>query len=283
VDTKKDSSTNRYFKNALWAGVDWAKAPPIEYQRLLEACMLELQVLSYDHMKLHENIAKLLAVSWHSRDGNIYPVLVMELACEEHPTMAQLLSKPNPLATRLELIRDVLEGLSALHGLSVVYGDIKPENILIFRSSSAAGITAKLSDFGFCKPTEESQWEAGGTPYWNAPECLFGSPNELKTYAYSNRRDIYTFGLLASYVITEDLPFSSLDIEEVSGLKLSDKVAALTSSKWRIIEHPSAQTPLGSQPECADSNVSECVICRTCIQWPLHADFKRLLIIPGRY
>lgn len=245
--------------------------------------MLELQVLSSDPMKRHENIARLLAVSWNSRDGNIYPILVMELACEEHPTMAQLLSKPKPLVTRLELILDVLEGLSALHGLSVVYGDIKPENILIFRSSSTAGITAKLSDFGFCKPTKESQWEAGGTPYWNAPECLFGSPNELKTYAYSNGRDIYALGLLASYVITEDMPFSSLNVEEISELKLSDKVAALMSSKWKIIEHPSAQTAVGSQPECADSTVSECVMCRTYIQWPLHADFKRLLITPGRY
>jgi serine/threonine protein kinase len=223
--------------------------------------MLELQVLSYDHTKRHENIAELLAVSWNSRDGNIYPILVMELACEEHRTMAQLLSKPTPLTTRLELIRDVLEGLSALHGLSVVYGDIKPENVLIFRSSSAAGITAKLSDFGFCKPSEQSQWEPGGTPYWNAPECLFGAPNELKADSYSNGRDIYTLGLLASYVITEDMPFGSLDIEKISELKLSDNVAQLISSKWRIVKSVSTQIPRGSRPEYADSTVSACCEC----------------------
>jgi serine/threonine protein kinase len=205
--------------------------------------MLELQVLSYDHMKWHENIAELLAVSWHSRDGNIYPILVMELACEEHRTMVQLLSKPTSLATRLELIRDVLEGLSALHGLSVIYGDVKPENILIFRSSSTTGITAKSSDFGFCKLTEQSQWEAGGTPHWNAPERLFGAPNELKAHAYSKGRDIYTLGLLASYVITEDMPFCSPDIEKISELKLSDKVAPLVSSKWRTVELHSTRTP----------------------------------------
>jgi serine/threonine protein kinase len=220
--------------------------------------MLELQVLSYDHMKRHKNIAELLAVSWHSRNGNIYPILVMELACEEHRTMEQLLTKHTSLATRLELIRDVLEGLSALHNVSVVHGDIKPENILIFRCSSATGITAKLSDFGFCKPTEQSQWEAGGTPYWNAPESLPGVPNELKAraQAYTQGRDIYTLGLVASYVIMEDMPFGSLDIRDVSTLKLSDKVAPLMSSKFGLDEPPS-----GLRPESTDPTVSFCHSC----------------------
>jgi serine/threonine protein kinase len=248
--------------------------------------MLELQVLSYDHVKRHQNIAELLAVSWHSRDGNIYPILVMELACEEHPTMAQLLSKLTPLATRLELIRDVLEGLSALHDLYVVYGDIKPENVLIFRSSSVAGFTAKLSDFGFCKPTEQSLWEPGGTPYWNAPECLFKAPDELKAHQYSNSRDIYTFGLLASYVITEDMPFGSLNIEKISELKLGDKVAQMVSSKWRIVEPLSTQIPLGSRHQDTDSTVSafyECFFATPIFNAIFPADSERFLIIPGTY
>lgn len=228
------TNENRYFKNALWSGIGAAKKPTIEYQQLLDACVLELQVLSFDSMKRHQNIADILAVSWHLRDHSIYPILVMELACEEHHTIAELLSRPTPLTTTLELARDVLEGLFALHAFSVVYGDIKPENTLIFKSSSPIGITAKLSDFGFCRPTEDSKWAAGGTPYWNAPECLFGAPEELKAHAYSNGRDIYTFGLLATYLITGEKPFGRLDIGKISQLKLGNHISKLVSSKWRI-------------------------------------------------
>ena len=187
-------------------------------------------------MKRHPNIVEIFAVSWNLQNDSIYPILVMELACEEHRTMAELLSNPTPLETRLELARDVLEGLSALHGLSVVYGDIKPENTLIFKSISKVGITAKLSDFGFCKPSQHSSWEAGGTPYWNAPECLFGAPENIKTHAYSNGRDIYTFGLLSVYLLTENKPFSDMDITTISELKLSNQVSTMMSSRWKVVE-----------------------------------------------
>lgn len=197
--------------------------------------MLELRVLTDEYIKRHENIANLLGVSWHSSGHSICPILVMELACEEYRTLKEFLVLPTPVKMRLELLRDVLEGLSVLHHMAVVHGDIKPENVLIFKSSSVIGLSARLSDFGFCRPTADYKWGAGGTPYWNAPECLPSAPGELKVEAYAKGRDLYSLGLLTCYVLTGEMPFGSANVEEITRLKLVDGVTALITGKLQII------------------------------------------------
>lgn len=208
--------------------------------------MLELQVLSDISVKNHENIVTLIAVSWTLQDGNIYPILVTELACEEYPTLGQFLTKSDPpFSARFELCQHVVEGLLAIHNLKVVYGDIKPENILIFQSKSGSlGFTAKLSDFGFCQPSDDSNLEAGGTPYWNAPECSAGASLDLKAYAYTPSRDIYTLGLLMTYILTGAKPFGALSKEGITEMKMQNQVSRLVSSKLSSIVHMqnSAQT-----------------------------------------
>lgn len=201
--------------------------------------MLELRVLSDTRARNHENILTLQAVSWTTQDGVIYPILITELACKENPTLASLIKDLSPsLDVRYELIRDVVEGLLLIHDLKVVYGDIKPENILIFSSQSPTSrLTAKLSDFGFCQATNTAQLEAGGTLYWNAPECLHGAPTDLKKFAYTTSRDIYTLGLLMTYILTGEKPFGALSKEGIMELKLRNQVFKLISSKIRNISH----------------------------------------------
>lgn len=201
--------------------------------------MLELRVLSDTRARNHENIVTLQAVSWTTLDGVIYPILITELASKEHPTLASLIKDVSPpLDVRYELIRDVVEGLLLIHDLEVVYGDIKPENILIFSSqSSTSRLTAKLSDFGFCQTTSTTQIEAGGTLYWNAPECLYGAPTDLKKHAYTTSRDIYTLGLLMTHILTGEKPFGALSKEGIVEMKLSNQVFKLISSKLGNIRH----------------------------------------------
>lgn len=208
-----------------------------EHRRLLEACMLELRVLSDTRARNHENILTLQAVSWTMQDGVIYPILITELACKKHPTLASLIKDLSPsLDVRYELIRDIVEGLLLIHDLGVVYGDIKPENILIFSSQSPTSRPiAKLSDFGFCQATNTSQLEAGGTPYWNAPECLYDAPADLKKFAFTTSRDVYTLGLLMAYILTGEKPFGALSKEGIMEMKLRNQVFRMISSKIKNI------------------------------------------------
>ncbi|KAJ9419472.1 serine/threonine protein kinase [Fusarium oxysporum f. sp. lycopersici 4287] len=232
----------KYFQAPLTSRYVDPKAQSDVHRRLLEASMLEMRVLTAEAIKWHENIPKLLGVSWHRSGSTISPILIMELACEEHPTLAHFMKTPRPTSVRLELIRDVLEGLSALHAMTIVHGDIKPENILIFSSSSATGFSARLSDFGFCRPAADYKWGAGGTPYWNAPECLSGAPSALKAESFKNARDIYSFGLLICYILTGDMPFGCAATEDPTRLKLDDQATALISGS---LQGDSAPFPEG--------------------------------------
>lgn len=49
-------------------------------------------------------------------------------------------------AVRLKVIQNIAEGLKALHSNGFTHGDLKLENVLIFRSTDGT-LTAKLSDF----------------------------------------------------------------------------------------------------------------------------------------
>jgi serine/threonine protein kinase len=253
----------RYFKTPIWSRLVKAKSRSDDHRRLLEACMLELRVLTDEFIQRHENIANLLGVSWHGTGDNISPILIMELACEEHPTLKELLALDTPIKTRLEMVRDVLEGLSALHHIDVVHGDIKPENILIFKSSaSAIGLSARLSDFGFCRPTADYRYGAGGTPYWNAPECLPGAPAELKKEEYGKPRDLYSLGLLAFHAITLHMPFGSATLDHISAMKLKDEVSPMLRERLQKPDSVGATVSPSHTPTKAHASVDIPPECR---------------------
>ncbi|KAK2750107.1 hypothetical protein FQN57_004600 [Myotisia sp. PD_48] len=223
-----------------------AAARDIELQGRLKSAALELRVLQHEAIRTHPNVVDMVAVSWHqlitqTKGVAIYPILVMELACLEHPTLGDLIRTESgnlSLPTKLSLLRDVLEGISILHELMVVHGDIKPDNILIFRDTSGK-LTAKISDFGFSQvdlTSGRTYSEAGGTEYWNAPECLKDAPEPLATLRKKNTRDIYSYALLAAFVLLGELPFAygNWPLPDISKMKLTNEVGGLIAARWRF-------------------------------------------------
>ncbi|KAJ0425697.1 hypothetical protein BJY00DRAFT_307841 [Aspergillus carlsbadensis] len=207
-----------------------------QFQHLLQSAATEIRVLTSEAARRHPNIADLLAVSWQEiqlTDGqvHIHPALVMERAHRLTPTLDILIGRGIGLSVRLELLRDVLDGIAQIHSMHVVHGDIKPENILIFDTGVGRPV-AKISDFGFSKLHPSAA--AGGTEYWNAPECL---SNELGAFAHSHQRDIYSYGLLVCYVLLEELPIdrAAHSRQNVIQLKLLDRISSLILERWRVI------------------------------------------------
>ena len=175
---------------------------------------LELRVTSDTFLKTQENIVELIGFSWTLDDaGALTPVLIMELASPEHPTLADLVGKIPVTDFQIKglMISDIIHGLTAIHEEKIIHGDLKPENILIF-SSNSSGFSrpmAKLSDFGFCEDvavTDSTSLAAGGTEYWNAPECLAQADPDLAPFSRKTHRDMYSFGLVGWYILGSALP-----------------------------------------------------------------------------
>lgn len=151
-----------------------------EYKELLKSLVLELRVMTHPWFKSHPNFVDLLAVSWEVAEcANellmaYRPSLIVELADEETPTLMHFVEnrREELLNGSLQdlafnLLCDVAEGMAILNGFKVVHGDLKPQNILLFKAPLR--LIAKISDFGFCSPFVDSRTRIGGTLYWNAP------------------------------------------------------------------------------------------------------------------
>uniref|UniRef100_A0A7S4R7M8 cAMP-dependent protein kinase n=1 Tax=Alexandrium monilatum TaxID=311494 RepID=A0A7S4R7M8_9DINO len=62
---------------------------------------------------------------------------------------------------------EIILAFSYLHSMSIVYRDLKPENLLI----DCEGHT-KITDFGFAKAVPDRTWTLCGTPEYLAPEII---------------------------------------------------------------------------------------------------------------
>ena len=106
-----------------------------------------------------------------------------------------------PFQTKISLATDIAIGLAALHHHGIIHGDIKPENILIFKNEEQC--KAKIADFGHSLlDNGVERYLPGGTQAYAAPEWKCCAPTNLL-----RQTDIYSYGLVfASLIIGFDVP-----------------------------------------------------------------------------
>ncbi|KAJ4983987.1 hypothetical protein SVAN01_10542 [Stagonosporopsis vannaccii] len=184
----------------------------------------EIENLCHPDLRGHPNIIKILG--WglcldtledvRAPEPRI-PLLVLERAdCTlGHLVTSKELSCQFSCVQRHErqlgILQDIGNGLEAIHKAELIHGDIKLENILIFRHRE--GFVAKLSDFGLTvagsgdDPTNVVSTYRG-TPRWCPPS---GSARYSCQDLYSF--DHFAYGLVA-WCIFADLCHSPLPSEE---------------------------------------------------------------------
>ncbi|KAH0545481.1 hypothetical protein FGG08_000482 [Glutinoglossum americanum] len=180
---------------------------------------LELEVLSLCHPNIrgHRNIVSLVAWGYDYDDGATpLPVLFVEAAVSTLSTYLALTPWVQRWDVRQHLALDIAAGLAIMHQFNIVHGDVKPDNVLIFKQDNPkAPFVAKLSDFGVCIDMQTADSELTpesyrGTPAWTGPEV--GNFVESKYGEFSARLllrfDSFSYGmvLLAIFVTSGDAP-----------------------------------------------------------------------------
>jgi serine/threonine protein kinase len=138
-----------------------------------------------------------------------------------HPTNT-IAHRKVTLIESVRLLRDIARGLTELHAIGIVHGDIKPDNILL---SSQDPPMIRMADFGLSQLSNENGTKGTkmnhstlaqtkhlrGTPIYCAPEMLIDPLTDfaVASVARSSRKtDMYAFGLLAWEVLSQKTPFA---------------------------------------------------------------------------
>ncbi len=152
----------------------------------------------------HPNIVSCRALE-HTSTGRY---LVMDYC--EGGTLRGLMPEDYRLSLpyAVSLIEDLLAGLEHAHSRGIVHCDIKPENILV--QLQPQGWTARISDFGIARLSQEMKAQEGatGSPAYMAPERFYGQ--------YSAASDLYSVGILLFELIAGYRPFSGTPAELMS-------------------------------------------------------------------
>ncbi len=165
---------------------------------------------SEEALKRFEQEAHIMAQLRHPNVVNILdygiladqsPCIVMEYI--DGDSLGDVLKTRGALPWReaVEIIAGMARGLSELHERNFVHRDLKPDNVLLSRTTPRE---VKMLDFGVARDLarDNKLTRAGalvGTPAYMSPEQLFGEKA-------SPRSDLYAIGVMLYELVTGKLP-----------------------------------------------------------------------------
>lgn len=121
------------------------------------------------------------------------------------------------------IIKQILEGLSAMHSLNIVHCDIKPENIIFEDESENNNL--KIIDLGIGQILKCNSYLSNlkGTLPYISPELI--------NQKYDNKVDIWAVGVILFILVTGKFPFAGYTISENG-----DPIMDSSKTQMKILE-----------------------------------------------
>ena len=184
----------------------------------------------------HPNVAQIYDAGATS-DG--HPYFAMELISGE-PITDYCDRKRVPINTRLDLFRNVCQGVQHAHQKGILHRDLKPLNVLVTEIDGRQ--VSKVIDFGIAKsmdqPLVESTPMTGdqliGTPAYLSPEAAQAGGTNLDL---DTRSDVYSLGVLLYELVVGARPFDERGLNVFQILsRIVEGEPTSPSIRWRQLE-----------------------------------------------
>jgi len=140
------------------------------------------------------------------------PYIAMELV--EGFDLERVIQEKRPLAVewKIDVLRQICEGLAHAHGHGIVHCDIKPGNVRVSTEGEV-----KIVDFGIALLQSSTSGHVAGTPHYMAPEQVEGK-------AVDRRADIFSVGAIAYELLAYRKPFEAESLTGVMSKIAHDHV-----------------------------------------------------------
>jgi serine/threonine protein kinase len=195
----------------------------------------------YGSQKLDEPLSRFCkeAVAWkHLRHSNILPLLGATLRDHRLCLISEWMDQGNinqylrlrehREVNRIELLIEVVDGLSYMHRLHVVHGNLKGANIYI------RNFHACIADFGTSTIARMEPWvdsgtaltvslvpfTSGGSLRWMSPELLDPKRFNLPDPRPTKESDRFALGMVIYEVLCGHVPYHGVDRERISRVVL---------------------------------------------------------------
>ncbi|KAL8840333.1 MAG: hypothetical protein Q9170_001348 [Blastenia crenularia] len=191
---------------------------------ILPSVVTELSILLAPSIRRCPNIMGVVGICWEIHSGDEYapsrersvdfsniavvPVLVFEKSKhgDLHGFMTDGIGKTLGFVERLEFCLEIARAIATMHSENVVHGDIKPQNVLVFQTSTKI-YTVKVADFGYSTvhATDKDLIQMPRSLHWTAPEWH----HRGFSFEQAKKMDVYSLGLLVLWLLCYNNPVSA--------------------------------------------------------------------------
>ncbi|KAI0890840.1 kinase-like domain-containing protein [Annulohypoxylon nitens] len=174
---------------------------------ILQQIINEITILGSTSTRQHPHVVNLEGICWDiGADQKVWPALVFEHSQygDLQDFARQLLGRELPMDDRVKLCVDIATAISDMHARGIVHGDIKPLNILVFKTP-VESFTAKVTDFGYSRTftSADERYTLARSRPWSAPEHDRSQRRFNKDEAC--RTDLYSLGMVIIWFLFRDI------------------------------------------------------------------------------